>query len=176
MKLLIFDEKIITKYKSNKPVAISAINDGVICIFINEILEGTNTYYYFISSTSKTILLSSSDNKDEARELALEKLAPNIKNLIGKNVILVTVKNTEKKYKKDATLTGGPISFELETEIIKSSDKIKSGDKSKRNVYLSEKFIKKNIDDITIKLKDIVFEYFVIKNWFRKIKKTDFAK
>ena len=112
-------------------------------INIKEILEGVNTYYYFISSTSKTILLSYNNDKDEARKLALTKLAPNIKNLIDKNVILVTIKNTEKKYKKDETLFGGPITFELQNEIIASSDKIKSGDKSKRNVFLSEKYIKK---------------------------------
>jgi hypothetical protein len=128
-------------------------------INIKEILEGINTYYYFISSTSKTILLSSNNDKDEARELALKKLAPNIKNLIGKNVILVTVKNTEKKYNKDATLFGGPITFELQNEIIGSYDKIKSGDKSKRNVFLSEKYIKKNIEDVTSKLKDVVNDY-----------------
>lgn len=128
-------------------------------INIKEILEGVNTYYYFISSTSKTILLSYNNDKDEARKLALTKLAPNIKNLIGKNVILVTIKNTEKKYKKDETLFGGPITYELQNEIIASSDKIKSGDKSKRNVFLSEKYIKKNIEDITDKLKDVVNNY-----------------
>jgi hypothetical protein len=128
-------------------------------ININEILEETNIYNYFISSPSKTILLSSSNNKEEAKKLALQKLSPNIENLIGKNIILVTIKNSEKKYKKDATLTGGPITFELQTEIIKSSDKIKSGDKSTRNVFLSEKFIKKNKDDITIKIKDIVNDF-----------------
>lgn len=128
-------------------------------INIKEIVEGINTYYYFISSTSKTIFLSSSNDKDEAKELALKKLTPNIKNLIGKNIILVTVKNTEKKYKKDATIIGGPIKFELQNEIIASIDKIKSGDKSKRNVFLSEKYIKKNLEDITIKLKEVVNDY-----------------
>ncbi len=128
-------------------------------ININEIVDGVSKYYYFISSSTKTILLSSSDEKDDARQLALEKLKPNIKNLIGKNVILVTVKNVEKKYKKDMETFGGPITFELQTEIINSETKIKSGDKSTRNVFLSEKYIKKNIDDITSKLKDVVNDY-----------------
>jgi hypothetical protein len=128
-------------------------------INIKEILEDIDTYFYFISSTSKTILLSSSNDKDDAKQNALQKLSPNIKNLVGKNVILVTIKDTEKKYKKDATLWGGPITFELQTEIIDSPTKIKSGDKSKRNVFLSEKYIKKNKEDITKKLKDVVNDY-----------------
>jgi serine/threonine protein phosphatase PrpC len=37
--------------------------------------------------------------------------------------------------------------------------KISSGDKSKRNVYLSKKFIKKNSSDITIKLIDVINDY-----------------
>ena len=110
---------------------------------INEILEGVNTYYYFISSTSKTILLSYNNDKDEAKELALTKLAPNIKNLIGKNVILVTIKNKEKNYEENSEFTCGPIAFELQNEIIKSSSQIKSGDRSTRVVYLSEKYIEK---------------------------------
>jgi len=133
---------------------------------INNIFENINKYHYYISSASKTIFLTSSNNKKEAREVALQKLEPNIKNLIGKNIILVTIKNIENKFNslnndEDNKLNtiGGPITFEIQTEIIKSENKISSGDKSKRNVYLSEKFIKKHSDDITIKLKDVVNDY-----------------
>jgi hypothetical protein len=130
-------------------------------INISEILKNVNKYHYYISSSTKTIFLSSSNDKKEARELALQKLAPNIKNLIGKNIILVSIKNVESKYNDEDKLNiiGGPITFEIQTEIIKSENKISSGDKSKRNVYLSEKFIKKNISDITVKLKDVINDY-----------------
>ena len=110
---------------------------------INEILEGTNIYHYFIGSPSKLASLSSSDDKHEARKLALQKLSPSIKNLTGKNVILVTIKNTEKNYIEKPEFTCGPIAFELQNEIIKSSSQIKSGDRSTRVVYLSEKYIEK---------------------------------
>ena len=126
---------------------------------INEILEGTNIYHYFIGSPSKLASLSSSDDKHEARKLALQKISPNTKNLTGKNVILVTIKNTEKNYKEKPEFTCGPIAFELQNEIIKSSSQIKSGDKSTRVVYLSEKYIEKNIEDITVKLRDVVTDY-----------------
>jgi len=130
-------------------------------INISDILKNVNKYHYYISSSTKTIFLSSSNDKKEARELALQKLAPNIKNLIGKNIILVSIKNVESKYNDEDKLNivGGPITFEIQTEIIKSENKISSGDKSKRNVYLSKKFIKKNSSDITIKLKDIINDY-----------------
>lgn len=39
-------------------------------INIKEIVEEINTYYYFISSTSKAIFLSFSNDKDEAKNLA----------------------------------------------------------------------------------------------------------
>ena len=126
---------------------------------IYEILEGTNIYHYFIGSPSKLASLSSSDDKHEARKLALQKLSPNTKNLTGKNVILVTIKNTEKNYKENSEFTCGPIAFELQNEIIKSSSQIKSGDGSTRVVYLSEKYIEKNIEDITVKLRDVVTDY-----------------
>ena len=130
-------------------------------INIDEIIKNIDKYHYYISSTNKTIFLSSSNNKEEARSIALKKLAPNIINLIGKNVILVTIRNIENKFKEniDFNTTGGPIVFELENEFIKSNTKISSGDKSKRNVYLSEKYIKKNKSNILVKLKDIVNDY-----------------
>jgi hypothetical protein len=129
-------------------------------INIEKIFEDLDIYFYYISSSSKTIFLSSSKEKTNAKELALEKLKPNIKSLIGKNIILVKIKNVEKKYNNDSNqLYGGPIAFEIENEIISSENKIKSGDKSKRTVFLSEKFIKKNIDNITIKLKNVVNDY-----------------
>jgi hypothetical protein len=125
-----------------------------------ELVNNANKYHYYITSQTKIIQLSSANNKSEAKRLALEKLKPNIKNLIGKNIILVKIKNIEKKYNNDSNqLYGGPIAFEIENEIISSENKIKSGDKSKRTIFLSEKFIKKNIDNITIKLKNIVNDY-----------------
>jgi hypothetical protein len=130
-------------------------------IDINTILENTDKYYYYITSPSKTIFLSSNNDKNKAREIALEKLKPNIKNLIGKNIILITIKNYEKKFKenKELNIIGGPIAFEIQMELVKNESKISSGDKSKRYIYLSEKYIKKNISNITIKLKDIIDDY-----------------
>ena len=125
-----------------------------------DIVNNVKKYHYYVVTKTKIGFLSSSNNKSESKKLALEKLKPNIKNLIGKNIILVKIKNVEKKYNNDSNqLYGGPIAFEIENEIISSENKIKSGDKSKRTVFLSEKFIKKNIDNITIKLKNVVNDY-----------------
>ena len=72
---------------------------------------------------------------------------------------MVTIKNTEKNYKEKSAFICGPIAFELQNEIIKLSSHIKSGDRSARIVYLSEKYIEKNIEDITLKLNDVVTDY-----------------
>ena len=132
-------------------------------INIEDIINTVPKYHYYISSSTKTVLIGSSNDKKEAKTLALKKLAPNILNLLGKKIILVTIKNTEKKFKNDQNdnlkIIGGPIRFELQNEIIKSNKKIISGDKSKRYVYLSEKYIKKNVDDITNGLKNVVNDY-----------------
>lgn len=115
-------------------------------------------YYYFISSTNKTIFLSSDDNKTHARSVALLKLQPNINNLIGKKIIIIKTKSVKKEYYNNnkLSLIGGPIKLEIKQEIIKSSFKISSiKDNNPVIVYLSEKYVKNNKLD----MKDIVSKY-----------------
>jgi hypothetical protein len=109
---------------------------------IDKIIKNSNKYHYYITSTNKTIFLSSDNNKKTARKLALEKLTPNIDKLINKKVVLIKIKNIKDEFEKQ------------------SNDKISSIDEGIDNVvYLSEKFIKKNQDNIAIKMKDIVNDY-----------------
>jgi hypothetical protein len=89
-----------------------------------EIIKKSKKYHYFITSTNKTIHLSSSNSLSEAKESALIKLKPNITKLIGKKLILIKIKSTYKKFEKEKEsgelkITGGPILFKFERGLIK---------------------------------------------------------
>ena len=50
----------------------------------DQIIGLVDKYYYFIVSPNKTIQLSSSNDLDEAKSKAIEKLEPKINTFIGK--------------------------------------------------------------------------------------------
>lgn len=130
-----------------------------------EIVNNMNKYHYFIASTSKTILLSSSNDKSEAKKLALKKLEPNIDNFIGKKLILLRIKSVEsafEKQKEDKLLSiiGGPIEINIEHGIIKSKNKIENKQASGNTlVYISKKYLKTH----TIDLKSIINDFVINK-------------
>ena len=133
---------------------------------IDEFIDENYKYHFYITSTNKTIFLSSDDNKKEASIQALKKLAPNIDNLIGKKLVLVKIKSVENKFNtqnenNDLKLIGGPIMIKISRYIIINSKKIKSIYEGGANIiYLSNKFIKKNINtDITLKITNLVTKY-----------------
>ena len=133
---------------------------------IDEFIDENYKYHFYITSTNKTIFLSSDDNKKEASEQALKKLAPNIDNLIGKKLVLVKIKSVENKFNtqnenNDLKLIGGPIMIEIGKYIILNSTKINSKSESgPKIIFLSKKFIKKNLNtDITPIIKDLVTKY-----------------
>ncbi len=113
-----------------------------------EIVNNINKYHYFITSTSKTILLGSSNDKSEAKQLALKKLEPQIDNFIGKKLILVRIKSVESAFEKQKEdklmrLIGGPIMINIEHGIIKSKNKIENKQASGNTLaYISKKYLK----------------------------------
>lgn len=132
-----------------------------------DIIKKAKKYHYFITSTNKIVLLSSSNSKTEAKNLALEKLKPNIDNFINKNLVLIKIKNVKKKYDEDKKdkhslkLVGGPLVFKIERGHIVSATQIKNEIESGNNLfYLSNKYIKKNIDNIAVDLKKVISDYF----------------
>lgn len=115
---------------------------------IKDIIKENGNYIYIITSTNKTILLSSSNSKNEAKEFALKKLQPNIKNLIGKKIYLITLKNISKKDLKNQEentikLLGGPLMIEIEKVLIVNENKLKNeGGVGNNKIYFSEKYLK----------------------------------
>jgi hypothetical protein len=129
------------------------------------IVNKANKYHYYVVTTNKTVCISLSNKKSEAKKLALEKLKPNINNLIGKKLIVVKIKSVAKAFEKQKTsdelkIIGGPIILEFERGLIKSPSKITNfDDKLNNKIYLSNKYIKKYKDNIVFDLKKLVSNF-----------------
>jgi len=94
-----------------------------------EIVKNAKKYHYYVVTTNKTVYISTSNKKSEAKKMALEKLKPNINNLIGKNLVVVKIKSIAKEFEKQKTsdelkIIGGPILLKFERGLIKSPKKI----------------------------------------------------
>ena len=128
-----------------------------------KIIEMVDRYYYFIVSPKRIILLSSSNNLEEAKSLAIKKLEPKIEQFIGKKLIFIKIINTYDDYKDESNnlkFIGGPIAFEFLFGLISDKKKIKNEKDSGNNkVYLSKKYIKENINNISKYIKKIVKKY-----------------
>jgi hypothetical protein len=131
-----------------------------------EIVNNTNKYHYFITSSSKTILLSSSNDKTEAKKLALKKIEPQIDNFIGKKLILIRIKSVESAFEKQKEdklmrLIGGPIMINIEYGIIKSKNKIENIQAEGNTLaYISKKYLKTHNQQIDpTDLKKIVSDF-----------------
>lgn len=130
----------------------------------DKIIEMVDKYYYFIASPKRVILLSSSDDLNEAKSQVIKKLEPKIDQFIGKKLIFVKIINTYNKFKdkefNNLKFIGGPIAFEFMFGLIDNNKKIKNEKDSGNNkVYLSKKYIKENINDISKNIKKIVKKY-----------------
>lgn len=129
----------------------------------DKVINQVDKYYYFIVSPKKTILLSSSNDLDEAKSKAIKKLEPKIDTFVGKKLVFVKISNTYKKF-KDSTntlgLVAGPIAFEFMSGLVENKKKITNEKETGNNkYYLSKKYIKENIGNITKDLKKLVKEY-----------------
>lgn len=128
-----------------------------------KIIDMVDKYYYFIVSPKKIILLSSSNDLDEAKSQAIKKLEPKIEQFIGKKLVFIKIINTYNDYKDESNnlgLIAGPIAFEFLFGLISDKKKIKNEKDSGNNkFYLSKKYIKANIDNITKDIKKIVKKY-----------------
>ena len=126
------------------------------------IVNKAKKYHYYVVSTHKTIFLGSSNKKSEAKKLALEKLRPNITNLINKKLVLVKIKSVAKAFEKQKTsgelkIIGGPILLKFDRGLIKSPKKISNFvEMGNDEIYLSDKYIKKHKDNIIFDLNKLV--------------------
>lgn len=130
-----------------------------------KLINDVKKYHYYVVTNTKIGLLCSSNNKAEINKLALEKLKPNIENLIGKHIYLVIIKSVAKEFEEQKTsgklsVIGGPIVFEIEHGKIISPKTIKTSRQDINSyIYLSNKYIKKNSDNIIVGLKQVVSDY-----------------
>jgi len=110
-----------------------------------QIVEQVGKYHYIISTSNKTILLSSNNSKSEAKEQALDKLKPNIENLIGKNIYLVKILKVSKKVLDENNtdklkLVGGTIYANIENAEIINDHRIKNLGGAKQ-IFFSKKYL-----------------------------------
>jgi len=115
---------------------------------INAIVNETKKYHYIMSSNSKTIIIGSSNSKNDAKTIALKKLGSNINNFIGKNIYLVKIKKVSKKILSDNAkskikLSGGLIFANIEQATIISDKRIQNLGGTQR-IFFSEKYLEKN--------------------------------
>jgi hypothetical protein len=116
---------------------------------INKILDDIEKYHYVGCGDKKCKIISSSDSKTEAKDIAFKFLEPHWDDLIGSIIYLVTIrkstKDKEEWNKEKNLLIPGPIYMEIKEYIVKKKEKIKEiGSAKNRQVFFTEKYIKRN--------------------------------
>ena len=130
-----------------------------------EIIEDIGKYHYIIANSSKSILLSSSNSKNDARDQAIQKIQPILKNVMGKIIYLLTIRKISDKRLKsqendDIQFLGGPIQVSIERIQVVNENKLKNLGGSKNNkVYFSQKYLHKNNSISDSNIKQIAYDY-----------------
>jgi hypothetical protein len=130
------------------------------------IINDIGKYHYLIVNTSKSIILSSSNSKNEARIVAIQKMKPIVDKLLGKTIYLLTLRKILTKDLKNQEndtikVIGGPIEVTIEKVQVLNENKLKNlGGFNNNRVYFSEKYFyeNKSIDDNQIK--EIAYDYY----------------
>ena len=118
-----------------------------------------------IVNSSKSIILSSINSKNEARQNALEKLQPILNAVLGKHIYLLTIRKIPKKdlksQEKDSIkVLGGPIEVSIEKIEVINKNKLKNkGGFGNRRAYFTESFFKKNKEINRSNLEQFAFDY-----------------
>ena len=129
------------------------------------IIVNIGKYHYLIVNSSKSIILSSSNSKSEARQNALEKLQPILNTVLGKHIYLLTIRKIPKKdlksQEKDSIkVLGGPIEVSIEKIEVINKNKLKNkGGFGNRRAYFTESFFKKNKEINRSNLEQFAFDY-----------------
>ena len=129
------------------------------------IIVNIGKYHYLIVNSSKSIILSSSNSKSEARQNALEKLQPILNTVLGKHIYLLTIRKISKKDLKSQEKTtlkviGGPIQVSIEKIEVINKNKLKNkGGFGNRRAYFTESFFKKNKEINRSNLEQFAFDY-----------------
>jgi hypothetical protein len=129
------------------------------------IIVNIGKYHYLIVNSSKSIILSSSNSKSEARQNALDKLQPILNAVLGKHIYLLTIRKIPKKDLKSQEndsikVLGGPIEVSIEKIEVINKNKLKNkGGFGNRRAYFTESFLKKNKEINRNSLEKFAFDY-----------------
>jgi len=129
-----------------------------------QIIQNIGKYHYLIVNSSKSILLSSNNSKNEARNEALQKIKPIINNVLGKYIYMLTIrkiKNTDLKAQENDTvkLLGGPIEITIEKVLVVNAEKLKNeGGWDNNRIYFSKKYLDSKLI-VSDNIKKIAYDY-----------------
>lgn len=129
-----------------------------------QIIQNIGKYHYLIVNSSKSILLSSNNSKNEARNEALQKIKPIINNVLGKYIYMLTIrkiKNTDLKAQENDTvkLLGGPIEITIEKVLVVNAEKLKNeGGWDNNKIYFSKKYLDSKLI-VPDNIKKIAYDY-----------------
>jgi hypothetical protein len=129
------------------------------------IIVNIGKYHYLIVNSSRSIILSSSNSKSEARQNALVKLQPILNDVLGKNIYLLTIRKIPKKDLKSQEKTtlkviGGPIKVSIERIEVINKNKLKNkGGPGNNRIYFSEKYLQKYKEIKNSNLEQFAFDY-----------------
>jgi hypothetical protein len=129
------------------------------------IIVNIGKYHYLIVNSSKSIILSSSNSKSEARQNALVKLQPILNDVLGKHIYLLTIRKISKKDLKSQEKTtlkviGGPIKVSIERIEVINKNKLKNkGGPGNNRIYFSEKYLQKYKEIKNSNLEQFAFDY-----------------
>lgn len=122
-------------------------------------------YHYVITNKTKSIILSSSNSKNEARQEALKRLQPMMDAVLGKNIYLLTIRKISKKdlksQEKDSIkVLGGPIEVETERVQVVSPKRLKNiGASGNQRAYFVDKYFKKYNEIKRNSLEQFAYDY-----------------
>jgi len=123
-------------------------------------------YHYVIVNKTKSIILSSSNSKNEARQEALNKLQPMINDLLGKYIYLLTIKvipkeNIKGQEKTALKVIGGPVKVLAEKIQVVSPTKLKNvGGAGNNRAYFTDEYFKKYREIKKNSLEQFAFDYY----------------
>ena len=122
-------------------------------------------YHYVIVNSNKSIILSSSNSKNEARQEALNKLQPIMNAVLGKHIYLLTIRTISKKDLKSQEndsikILGGPIEVDILKILVKSPTRLKNlGGFGNKRVYFTDTYLKKYKEIKKNSLEQFAFDY-----------------
>lgn len=121
---------------------------------IDNILNDIQKYHYIGCGKKTCKVISSSDDKTEAKNKTVKFLKPHESDIIDSIIYLVAIKKSTKKWNKnDNELLPGPIVLTITEYKVKRDIKLKEISSGINNqVFITQKYLKKNdginIDDI----------------------------